>query len=362
MNRIGPTALLECSLLSCMPASAGVTPVQIDLVSPDDSAQAENAPLFASHDAIQLTLEGNLTALRSDRSEEPDEQPAQLAFRDINGSPVAVPVGIRPRGGWRRQKRNCDFPNYWLNLPKQQVENTLFDGQDELPVVTPCRVNQKDYQAYVLQEYLAYRIYNVLTQSSFRVRLAQMTYIDAAAQGDTLTKYVFLVEHADQLASRHRMTVLDVRARQDDVDPDRLWPMLLFQYMIGNTDWSVSGLHNIMLLADQEQIPLPVPFDFDWTGIVNPRYAAPDPSLNLKRITDRLWRGHCKPEEAARAQLAVAFALLSKHKDEIYALYLNQPRLDRIRLEETYDYLDEFYETINHPDRVRREFIQTCRR
>ncbi len=362
MKRIWLIALAACGASLYTFASANAAQIVVDSISPEDSAQAENVPLFTTHELLELTLEGNLKELRNDRSDDADEHPANFTFPNPDGGLVTIPVKLRPRGNWRRQKRNCNFPNFRLNLPKGEVGNTVFDGQDKIKVVTPCRDNRDDYQQYVLQEYLAYRIYNLLTDVSFRVRLAHMTYIDTAGDPDTLTKYVFLIEDEDQLAARHRMTILDMQGLQQDMfDQDIMTLMLVYQYFIGNTDWSVSGLHNIKLLVDKEQIPIAVPYDFDWTGIANTRYAKPDPSLNIRRITDRLWRGYCQPEEIARIELEPVLALLNERKSALYGLYTDQVGLDEKRLKDTHKYFDKFYETINDPGKVRREMIRRCR-
>ncbi len=362
LKRIWLIALAACGASLCTFTSTNAAQIVVDSISPEDSAQAENAPLFQSYEPLELTLEGNLKELKKDRSDDADEHPANFMFPDPDGGLVTMPVKLRTRGNWRRQKRNCNFPNFRLNLPKGKVGNTVFDGQDKLKVVTPCRDNRDDYQQYILQEYLAYRIYNLLTDVSLRVRLAHMTYIDTAGDPDTLTKYVFLIEHVDQLAARHRMTLLDMQGiHHEMVDQDLMTLTLVYQYLIGNTDWSVSGLHNTMLLVDEEQIPIAIPFDFDWTGVVNPRYGSPPPHLGIRTLRDRLWRGYCQPEEITWAELAPVFELVSERKDAIYALFTDQEGLDEKRLKDTHKYLDAFYETINDRRKVRREFIDTCR-
>ncbi len=342
-------------------APADATQLVLDSISPEDSARAENVPLFASHNELELTLQFDLSAFRNDRRD-PGLHPARLSWLDTDGNSVTLDVELKPRGKWRLQPRNCNFPSYWLDLPENNVENTMFEGQDRLPVVTPCRDNRRDYEQYIIQEYLAYRLYNVLTESSFRVRLARMTYVDTGGKGDSITKYTFFVEHADQLAARHRMTTLDEQGiSQDTVDPDMLTLMLVFQYVIANTDWSVSGLHNMWLLVDQEQVPIPVPFDFDWSGLVDPRYATPPPQLGIRNVRERLWRGLCNPEEMALAHLTRVFTLFNERKDATYALFTDQEGLDEKRVRDTLRFLDQFYATIDDPQRVRREFIQTCR-
>ncbi len=361
IKRVRLTVWVGCGALLSACAPADATQLVLDSVSPEDSARAENAPLFASHNELELTLQFDLSAFRKDRRD-PGLHPARLSWLDTDGNSVTLDVELKPRGNWRLQPRNCNFPNYWLDLPEKDVENTVFEGQDRLPVVAPCRDNRRDYEQYIIQEYLAYRLYNVLTESSFRVRLARMTYVDTGGKGDSITKYTFFVEHADQLAARHRMTLLDMQGiHHEMVDQDLMTLTLVYQYLIGNTDWSVSGLHNTMLLVDEEQIPIAIPFDFDWTGIVNPRYGSPPPHLGIRTLRDRLWRGYCQPEEVAWAELAPVFELVSERKDAIYALFTDQEGLDEKRLKDTHKYLDAFYETINGRRKARREFIETCR-
>ncbi|MFQ5932822.1 MAG: hypothetical protein ACE5MM_10480, partial [Nitrospiraceae bacterium] len=110
MKRVGLTALVVCCAVFCSHRSAHAVQIQIDSISPEDSARADNASLFQSHEPLELILEGNLKDFKRDRSEDPEERPAQLSFRDADGSLVTVPVKIRTRGNWRLQKRNCNFP------------------------------------------------------------------------------------------------------------------------------------------------------------------------------------------------------------------------------------------------------------
>jgi hypothetical protein len=341
----------------------GAAQIELDSISPEDSAAAENAVLFQAREPLEVTLQGDWKAFRDDRSEEAEEYPFHLAFAGADGNQVTVPVKLRVRGNWRRQKRNCTFPNYRLNVPKGEVAGTVFEGQDKLKIVRACQDDNDDYQQYVIQEYLAYRVYNRLTDKSFRVRPLRVTYIDTGGKYKTDTKPAFVIEDDDQLAARHRMTILDMQGLQlDMMDPDLMTLTLVFQYLIGNTDWSVSGLHNVKLLVDEQQIPVAVPYDFDWTGIVNARYAKPDPSLKIRRVRDRLWRGYCKPDEIAEIELAPAISRFNEEKDAIYALYRNASGLDENTRQETINYIDDFYETINNDGKRRRELIRKCRK
>jgi len=134
----------------------------------------------------------------------------------------------------------------------------------------------------------------------------------------------------------------------------------VFQYMIGNTDWAVSALHNIVLTEDSTGVVYPVPYDFDWSGVISTPYAQPDPRLNLPNVRQRAFRGMCRSPQ----DLATLFARFNARKDTIYTLYRGMAAegLEAKRISQALDYYDEFFKTINDPGRTRREFILACPR
>src|SRR2546425_735569 len=132
---------------------------------------------------------------------------------------------------------------------------------------------------------------------------------------------------------------------------------MVFQYMIGNTDFAVTALHNIVLIRDSSGIVYPVPYDFDWSGVIWTPYAQPDVRLPIQTVRQRTFRGTCRvPEE-----LALLFAQFTAQKDSIYALYrgLESEGLEPKRVKQALDYYDEFYKTISNPGDTRREFTRT---
>jgi len=126
--------------------------------------------------------------------------------------------------------------------------------------------------------------------------------------------------------------------------------------MIGNTDWSVAGLHNILLVRDSTRTIYPVPYDFDWSGVISTPYAYPDSRLGIRTVRQRLYRSGCR----SAADFAPIFAKFMSNKDTIYALYRAQPGLEEKRVKQTLDYYDDFYKTINDPRATRREMMSLC--
>ncbi len=276
---------------------------------------AENAPLFQSEEPLRITLLTDIKWLR-DKRIDTMEVDGTLTFAGADGAQIEQAIEVRTRGIFRRSKRNCNFPPLRFDFPKKQMEGTVFEGQDKLKLVTPCHDGRDNFQRYVYREYLAYKAYQLLTPASFRVRLVEITYVDINDDYDTRTKIGFLLESDENMAERNRA----IHVEYDDfgtgqfhparVDGDGAVLVAMFNYMIGNTDWSAVEGHNTKLIQTEEGKYLTVPYDFDFSGAVNARYASPDPSLTeryrLRRVTDRLFRGFCRPQ-LVHATLAPMF-------------------------------------------------------
>ncbi len=161
-----------------------------------------------------------------------------------------------------------------------------------------------------------------------------------------------------------------------DVDPHTMGIVSMFQYVIGNADWAVPTLHNIILFEGQNLEYYAVPYDFDCTGIVNPRYASRCAGMictddmrrrNIRcrrRVTERLYRGFCGTgsDDEQLAQLQPFIDIFTEKKDEIYALYTGNEYLGEDELKDSVEYLDDFYEVLDDQGKMRREFVPKCRR
>jgi len=164
-------------------------------------AGAQPDPLFRSDEVLELTLTGDLRAVSRDRKDVPEQRPATLSYVAADGSPVTLAVSLEPRGKSRRTKDVCTFPPLWVHFDKSAVKDTLFDKQKRLKLVTYCRT-PNSFQDYVLKEYLASRIFTLLTDASFRVRLLRVHFAQAGDGRDPLVRYAFFIEHKRRLAKR----------------------------------------------------------------------------------------------------------------------------------------------------------------
>jgi hypothetical protein len=146
--------------------------------------------------------------------------------------------------------------------------------------------------------------------------------------------------------------------RPEQTNRNEFLNMAVFQYMIGNTDWSVQYRQNIKLIAtDSSTRAVTVPYDFDLAGIVGAPYAKPAAELNLRSTRQRRYRGFCMDEMAAFEKVFLNFNEL---KEDIYSLYTNSELLDKRYIRTTLKYLDDFYDTINDSKRAKREFQYPC--
>ena len=308
-------------------------------------------PLFASDSVLTLRLEGDFKGLFRDRGDERKEHPARLRFSD-SGS---VKVELRTRGIFRL--KNCSFPPIRIDLPTGKVTNTVFAGQDKLKLVTHCR-GDRLYERNLLKEYALYRAFNAVTDTSFRVRLAHLTYIDTT-RADTVVRYGFLIESDRALGQRLTADVVDQARVHDAVtDPAYMTLVALFQYLIGNTDWSVWGQHNIAVFSDTATHKLfAIPYDYDFSGAVGAPYASPPEQLPIKTVRERLYRGYCQPDSI----LAGALARFRNAKDSIYAAVRAVSALDERDRRPMLSYFDDFFRTIENRTMIEREFVRRCR-
>ena len=334
---------------------------------PEVTAPQGVGVLFSSDELLNLTIEAPLKSIFRQRGQESDDHDAVIRYSGDDGAEVTLEIGLRTRGKFRLQRTTCEFPPMRVNIRTSAAEHTAFEGEDKLKLVTHCRDNRSEYEQYVLQEYLVYRLYNLFSDMSFRVRLARITYVDTEDDRDTLTRYGFFIEDEDNLAARSGWEALAVPQVPPDVyDQEQLNLVEVFQYLIGNTDWDAfknapdedACCHNVKVVGDMAGPVFPIPYDFDFSGIVNTRYATPDPSLDIRRVRQRLYRGICRPREA----IDLTLQIFQGRKETIYNLYRSLEGLEEDTLEDTIEYIDEFYETIDDPGRVRSRIERACRR
>ena len=324
---------------------------------PAFAPRADAQKLFKSDTALNVTVTGMLGPLLKQRdSLDLVKHPAILSYPTEKGA-QSIPVRLRARGHFRRQARNCDFPPLWVDVKSSDAKQTLLSGQSKIKLTTNCRPKDAEYEQYILQEFIVYKAYSALTDASYRTRLLHATYRDSAGKIAPATTWAFFVEDPDDVAARLGRKPMPAKgARFDDIDTGPLTLLSMFEYFIGNTDWSISGLHNITLLQDSTGSTIPVAYDFDWTGAVNARYAFPDKTLKIHTVTDRLYRGNCPTPE----QLKITLDKFREKHAAIDAIFTQLPQLTPGRAKQMKSFFDDFWKRLDDPRGLQREIAGDC--
>jgi hypothetical protein len=320
------------------------------------SAMGQSSSLFDSDEVIELTLRGDLKTVFKDRGDDPQYHPANLYYQADKDS-INIPIKIKTRGHFRKMSSNCKYPPILLNFAKSSTpENSVFYGQDKMKLVTPCRGDK-----YVIHEYLVYKLYNLITPRSFKARLVKVIYQDTVKNKDSDPLYGILLEDEEQMAMRNQSrNVEKIGLRPEETKKDDFLKMAVFEYMIGNTDWSVQFQQNIKLITvDSTSLPTVVPYDFDHAGIVRAPYAKPAEELKMSSTRERRYRGYCIPD---MTQFTEVFEIFNQLKDDFYAVYKGNSLLDSKYQDQTIKFLDKFYATINDPELAQKAFSYPCDR
>jgi hypothetical protein len=315
-------------------------------------SQSMGLPLFAAAEPLAIELSSDFKAVNRDRTEKSLKRfDAKLSV--AGGAPIPIKLGTR--GHFRLRQVSCGWVPLRVEFPKDGLAGTVFDGQKALKLVTHCRDNS-DYEQFVLQEYLIYRVFNLLTPRSFRARLTKVTYVDASTGKPQTTRFGMFIEDDDDVARRADSRSVEIpNVLFKDLDQESLTMMALFEFMIGNTDYSILRLHNVRLMQDPARKLYPVPYDFDFSGLVDTTYAIPDKRLGITSVRERLYRGPCRTEE----ELAPVVDHFRSKRDEIIKLYDSLPELGTGGRKQARGYIEEFYSLLEKKDRAKR-LGETC--
>ena len=318
-----------------------------------------SADFFANDEILEIDIYADFTAIRKDVGEEPKYHPGLLIYQNSDGTKNKLPVKLQARGNFRKQSCVCNFPPIKIKFDKEQKKSTIFKNEKKLKLVTHCRNNKDSYEQNILKEYLIYKAYNLISENSYRVKLVRINYIDDSGKSTQMGKFAFFIESTKSLTERMDGTELEVKNIADDkTNFMQITVLSIFQYMIGNTDWSVPNLHNIKLIqTNVNQTPIAVPYDFDWSGLVNTSYAKPAEHLPIENVRERLYRGYYRNIN----QLHIALSVFDKQKDAIYGLFRDFEYLNEKEKRQIVNYLNDFYNIISDKKSIEHVFIDGAR-
>jgi hypothetical protein len=311
---------------------------------------------FTDTALLKVTLETDLNNLTSGRIGN-DTQEGTFTFNLSDTSSVTGKIVLNARGHMRRQ--TCYLPPLKIHFAADTTAG--FAKLRSLKMVTPCDF-LSNYEQLLIKEYLVYKIYNLLTDLSFKARLVAIEIKDEKGKKKPVNTYAFFLEDIEQLAKRNGMTALadEEKVATEATDREHMALVAIFQYMIGNTDWSVPAQHNIKLvrLKDNPNAkPFVVAYDFDYGGIVDAPYATPDPLLSIQNVTERLYRGFARTME----ELTPVIKKFKDNKSGIYSIITNCRQLAPVHKKVMTRYLDDFFKILDKPKAIKDEFIDKAR-
>jgi hypothetical protein len=315
--------------------------------------------LFGDDKPLEITLQFDLTAYFRTKPR-PQYLKTVITFHTGEKDSVSREIGLRTRGEFRYEI--CAFAPIELNFKKADFGYSDLNKISRIKLVTQCD-QVSESENYLLREYLIYKLYNVLTDSSFRVRLLIVNYIDSQKKRKSVRQYGFFIEPVEMLAARTNTISINVKtANQKNIIPVVMDRVAIFNYMIGNFDWSVPGQHNVKLLKSQiidtSQLAVAVPYDFDWAGVVNASYAIPAEDMKIKSVRERIFLGACRTREIYTKDLEM---FLSK-KEKLYTIINEFPYLNQKAKKDITYYLDEFFNQSVGKRPVINFFLSSCKK
>jgi hypothetical protein len=318
--------------------------------------------LFGSDEILTISISFDLTDFMHKAKRENSFDGIMTIHQAENDS-IEREITVKYRGTFRFE--NCSFPSMQINFKKPVHAYCDSDKIKKLKMVSRCGT-AKIYDEYGLREYLVYKLFNAITDTSYRVRLLSITFIDTKNRKKPVTQYGFFIEPLDILAARINADIVkSTNLTQVNIVPEVMDRVAIFNYMIANWDWSVPGLHNISVLKSRTIVDsglgLSVPYDFDISGLVNADYSIPAEATGLKNARDRKYTGICRSKEVFESDLKNFLA----KKAKLYSVVNDFPYLSEKSKKDIITFLNQFFIQIEKQKNLNpiiNEFMNNCKR
>jgi hypothetical protein len=288
--------------------------------------------------------------------ENPENYDADITIITDEGDSLTQDIKVKVRGKMRRIY--CSFPPMMLKFRDKGGDVPILN-QGNIKLVTHCEQSFAA-ESYVLKEYLAYKLYNMVTPYSFKTRLAEVEYKDVKT-GKSIHEFGFIIESVDQLAQRNNsMIVSNPNISQKHMDDYEMTRVAFFNYMIGNTDWNITNQHNVKVLRNlniNAEKGIPVIYDFDYSGFVDASYSTPPQSLPITCVTDRYYMGGCISSEI----VAEVYNEFAGKREQFLNSIENCTFLSKSKRIKAEKYINSFYKKFKTDDLLLSEVTRYCR-
>ena len=314
--------------------------------------------LFEEETPIEITLRFDLTAYFRTKPKK-NYLNANITFHNSKTDSISQNIRMRTRGVFRNQY--CYYAPIELNFKKADFGYSDLNRISKLKLVPQCNVGSEN-ENYVLREYLIYKLFNIMTDTSFRVRLLNINYIDTEKKRKPIRQRGFFLEPVEMLAARtNSVPIVSQALNQKSIYPKVMDRVAIFNYMVGNYDWAVPNHHNIKvlkpLIVDTLQLGIAVPYDFDWTGVVNASYAIPAEITGTQTVRERIFLGVCRSKEVYSKDLE----MFLEKKEEFYRVVNEFPYLSKTAKKDIIFYLDEFFNQCTGRKEILEILLNSCK-
>ncbi|EAR16305.1 hypothetical protein [Robiginitalea biformata] len=330
------------------------------ILGQQEPADGAAKPLFSSTERLDVRLSYSNRDLIRDTNDSTYLN-TMLLYRVGDEAWDSVEVRIRARGNWR--KANCFLAPVKVRIKKAAARGTLFEGIKELKFVLPCAPTD-DCADYVLKEYLAYKFYEMVTPFHFRTRRMRLEYVDQKKRNEKAYELeAFMIEDIANVADRNRGKRL--KRTVHPLQQDHLSSVQndFFQFMIGNTDFSSAYQHNEKLIFVDGRQAIPIPYDFDMSGMVNAHYAVVSSvqgdNLDIEKVTQRLFRGFKRDPQvfdAVRRQYLDLKPRVMAYLDSMAEDFHNSRQFQNTR-----DFLENFFQILRDDTSYREQILVSAR-
>ena len=335
-----------------------VPPIPDVLADINDTIKLESDTLksslfdqFYNDSILNVTLEMDMEELDEKRISD-EYGKGIFTYQDTLGLEIAYEIKVRGRGKTRRKL--CDFPPLRLKFRKKDLKKNGLEEYTNYKLVTHCFPGEES-DHNVMKEFLAYKLLNLITEKSFRVQLLEITYIDNAGTLPLEKHYGFIIENNEEVARRLESKEEEelFNCPLEQIDTTTYLQMAVYQFLIGNTDWYVKVLHNIKLMRSKtSQLNFSIPYDFDYSGIVNAHYAIPNPNIKQDSLTHRVFMCMLQEEE----KLRVILENYKSYKDTLLQYCEQFPYLEKDHKKEVHQFIKSFFKILNSK-RLRKKYF-----
>ena len=338
-----------------VPALGQINPID-SLYTASDTLM-EDFLSFSNDDVLRISLRFDITQYTRKKSKD-EYLNAIMTYHLSDTDSINKEIRLKSRGEFRNGY--CDFPPISLNLKKAKSKDSSSNEIGKIKLVTHCKYGNEEY---LFKEYLIYKLFNVLSDNSFRVKLLNIDYINTAKKSKPIKTYGFIIEPVDLLAKRtNSVEVNSTILSQKNIIPEMMDRLAIFNYMIGNTDWSVPNLHNVKVLSSltmsQSGLGTIVPYDFDYSGLVDADYAIPYEGLGLSSVRERRYVGICRTEDVFINDLKE----FSDKKAEFYKVINEFTLLNEKDKKVMIQYLESFFDKFDKRNSIVFDILAGCNR